>query len=217
VFRLLRRILAIFRKQYPPVATSAIYFARFLVGSGRTGCIVGSGLGARLRDNADMVLRIRLPPYKSVHTRAVRVKTNPKIHAEEATASQKRYNDERKGIVRMEKYWNNHNGKTIAPSFLIEVMALDCLYGGYSGNFPHEFQSLIATLADRIGGRWPDPAGLGSQIDQDMTPAMRATARLALQKASQAAANASYLNRLGKTGEALDVWRVLFGPKFPLS
>ena len=145
------------------------------------------------------------------------VRTNPKIHAEEAIAAQKRYNDEWKGIVRMAKYWNNHNGKPIKPSFLLEVMALDCLYGGYSGNFPHEFQSLFATLADRMDDRWPDPAGLGSPVDQEMTPAMRATARVALQKASQAATNASYLVRVGKTGEALDAWRELFGPKFPLS
>ena len=96
-------------------------------------------------------------------------------------------------------------------------MALDCLYGGYSGNFPHEFQSLFATLADRIDEQGPDPAGLGSPIDQDMTPAMRTMARAALQKASQAATNALYLNCVGKTGEALAAWRELCGPKFPLS
>jgi hypothetical protein len=61
------------------------------------------------------------------------VKTNPKMHEEEALTAQKAYGGEWKGIVRMAKYWNNHNGKTIQPSFLLEVMALDCLDPPYSG------------------------------------------------------------------------------------
>jgi Second Messenger Oligonucleotide or Dinucleotide Synthetase domain len=145
------------------------------------------------------------------------VKTNPKTHEEEALAAQKAYGGEWKGIVRMAKYWNNHNGKTIQPSFLLEVMALDCLDPPYSGNFPQEFQGLFATLADRISEDWPDPAGLGSPISQDMTPAMRTTAKATLIKANRAATDAMYLTRIGKNGEALEAWRALFGPKFPLS
>jgi hypothetical protein len=145
------------------------------------------------------------------------VKTNPKIHEEKAIAAQNSYDGEWKGIVRMLKYWNNHNGKTIQPSFLIEVMALDCMCPPYAANFPEEFQSLFATLADRIGEDWPDPAGLGTPISQDMTPVMRSKAKAALETASRAAAKAKHLTRTGKNGEALQAWRELFGPKFPLS
>jgi hypothetical protein len=55
------------------------------------------------------------------------IKTNPKIHEEKALEAQNNYDGEWKGIVRMLKYWNNHNGKLVQPSFLLEVMALDCL------------------------------------------------------------------------------------------
>ena len=55
------------------------------------------------------------------------IKTNPKIHAEKATAAHQAYSSEWKGLVRMVKYWNNnrkHGEKPVKPSFLIEVMAL---------------------------------------------------------------------------------------------
>lgn len=145
------------------------------------------------------------------------IKTNPKVHEEKALEAQKRYDGEWKGIVRMLKYWNNHNGKPIKPSFLLEVMALDCLHAPYAGNFPDEFQALFATLADRIFENWPDPAGLGPDISQDMTTALRSNAKVAFQSASRAAGHAKHLTRSGKNGDALQAWRTLFGPKFPLS
>ena len=66
------------------------------------------------------------------------IKTNPEIHAEKATAAHQAYANEWKGLVRMVKYWNNNPRyveKPIKPSFLIEVMALQCLYGGWQGRF----------------------------------------------------------------------------------
>lgn len=62
------------------------------------------------------------------------IKTNPKKHAEKATNAHQAYGNEWKGLVRMVKYWNNnpkHGEKPIKPSFMIEVMALQCLYGGW--------------------------------------------------------------------------------------
>lgn len=52
-------------------------------------------------------------------------------------------------LARMAKYWNNHSKhgeKPIKPSFLIEVMALEYLYGGWVGQFDREMQSFFATL-----------------------------------------------------------------------
>jgi len=96
-------------------------------------------------------------------------------------------------------------------------MALDCMQGPFGGAFTEEFQFFFATLSDRVDEDWPDPAGLGSAISQDMTAARRAKAKEALKNAAGAAANARHLTRTGKNGEALQAWRNLFGPKFPLS
>jgi hypothetical protein len=120
----------------------------------------------------------------------------------------------------MVKYWNNnphHGEKPIKPSFLIEVMALECLHGGWQGRFDYELQSLFATLADRINDIWPDPAGLGPPISNDMDAARKSRACNQLQTASRDVSLAINYARQGRNGEALQTWRTLFGPKFPLS
>ncbi|MBN9077954.1 MAG: nucleotidyltransferase domain-containing protein [Rhizobiales bacterium] len=149
------------------------------------------------------------------------IKTNPKIHAEKATAAHQAFSSEWKGLVRMVKYWNNNprhgSDKPIKPSFLIEVMALECLYGGWQGQFDRELQSLFSTMADRIFDTWNDPAGLGPPISNGMDQARKQRARDLLMQASRDATAAINLARQGRNGDALKAWRALFGPKFPLT
>jgi len=149
------------------------------------------------------------------------MKTDPEIHAEEARAAHQAFSNEWKGMVRMAKYWNNNakhgKDKPIKPSFLIEVMALECLHGGWQGRFDYEVQAFIHRLADRVLDEWPDPAGLGSPVSDGMDARRKARAKELLQAASHEASNAIHLARKGQNGEALRAWRQLFGPKFPLS
>lgn len=149
------------------------------------------------------------------------IKTNPKIHAEKAIAAHQAFSSEWKGLVRMVKYWNNNprhgSDKPIKPSFLIEVMALECLYGGWQGQFDRELQGLFSTMADRIFDTWNDPAGLGPPISNGMDQARKQRARDLLMQASRDATAAINLARQGRNGDALKAWRALFGPKFPLT
>lgn len=148
------------------------------------------------------------------------IKTNPKIHAIKATEAHQNFSNEWKGLVRMVKYWNNnerHGEKPVKPSFLIEVMALQCLYGGWQGRYDYEIQGFLSTLADRIFDEWPDPAGLGPPISNGMDYIRKQRARDILMAASREATIAINHARCGRNGEALRVWRALFGPKFPLS
>lgn len=148
------------------------------------------------------------------------IKTNPKTHASKATAAHQAYSSEWKGLVRMVKYWNNnsrHGERPVKPSFLIEVMALECLYGGWGGSFDREIQGFFATLADRILDEWPDPAGLGPPVSDGMDAARKARARELLLVAEKDAAAAISLVRQSRNVDALKAWRALFGSKFPLS
>jgi len=148
------------------------------------------------------------------------IKTNPKIHEDKAIQAHQNYSSEWKGLVRMVKYWNNnkkHGDNPIKPSFLVEVMALECLYGGWGGQFDRELQTFLATLADRIGDKWPDPARLGPPISDSMDEAKVIRARQLLGAAATQAGLAINHVRQGRNGEALKAWRDLFGPKFPLS
>ena len=148
------------------------------------------------------------------------IKTNPKIHAKKATDAHQAFSREWKGLVRMVKYWNNNSRfdeKPIKPSFLIEIMALECLYGEWQGRFDYEVQGLFATLADRIFDEWPDPASLGPPISNSMDSTRKQRARELLSAAGREAGIAIDHSRRGRNGEALKAWRALFGPKFPLS
>lgn len=148
------------------------------------------------------------------------IETNPQTHAAIATAAHQAYGNEWKGLVRMVKYWNNnpkHGEKPVKPSFLIEVMALQCLYGGWGGSFDREVQGFFATLADRIHDVWSDPAGLGPPISNSMDAARKTRAQGLLRTAARGATVAIDHVRQGRSGEALKAWRALFGPKFPLS
>jgi hypothetical protein len=148
------------------------------------------------------------------------IETNPQTHAAKATAAHQAYSSEWKGLVRMVKYWNNnskHGEKPVKPSFLIEVMALQCLHGGWGGSFDREMQAFFATLADRIFDEWPDPAGLGPAISDGMDAERKTRARELLCGAEREATLAVDHVRRGRNGEALKAWREMFGPKFPLS
>lgn len=149
------------------------------------------------------------------------IKTNPKIHAAKAVDAHQAYSSEWKGLVRMMKYWNNNskhgNEKPMKPSFLIEVMALQCLHGGWKGKFEYEIQGFFSTLAERVFETWNDPAGLGPPVSDGMDSNRKQRAKELLQAASLEASLAINHARQGRNGEALKAWRALFGPKFPLS
>ena len=78
-------------------------------------------------------------------------------------------------------------------------------------------QAFFATLADRIGDVWADPAGLGPPISNSMDTNRVARARQMLNAAAAQAGMAINHVRQSRTEEALRVWHDLFGPMFPLS
>jgi hypothetical protein len=143
--------------------------------------------------------------------------TNPRVHADRAIEAHEAYSREWKALVRMMKYWNNHHDKPVKPSFLIEVMALQVLQAPFGGEFDREMQGFFETLADRIDETWADPAGLGPPVSDRMDAAQRPNARAALRQAGAAATTAIQLTRAGKAGAALEAWRALLGPLFPLT
>lgn len=143
--------------------------------------------------------------------------TNPKVHAEKATAANKAFAGEWKGMVRMLKQWNSEAGKPVRPSFLLEVMALEIIRPPFGGEYPYEFQGLFATAASRIEEDWLDPAGLGPPVSDSMSAAEVAAAKKALTDAHHGVREAIERSRSGQNGDALRRYRDLFGPRFPLS
>jgi hypothetical protein len=145
--------------------------------------------------------------------------TDPSVHAAEATAANKAFDLKWKPIVKMIKKWNDHNGRPVKPSFLLEVMAMKLIPGPWTGSYPYELKGFFATAATAIGGGWPDPAGLGEAVSDrlDRDPTLMANAKAALRSAEQACTTALRLHDSGRNGEALTAWQALFGPLFAKS
>jgi len=147
------------------------------------------------------------------------ISTNPQKHADLARDANAAYAKQWKPLVKAIKSWNNHHGKPIEPSFLIEVMALEILTGTWGGSRKQEIRQFFATAAARIGEAWPDPAGLGPDVSDTLhdDPTALAKARTALLHAEKACTEAMRQERAGQTGGALATWRGLLGPAFPTS
>lgn len=145
------------------------------------------------------------------------IKTDPEVHKELATKANKAFSEQWVPIVKMLKKWNRTHGKPVTPSFLVEVMALKLFIPPFSGGYPYELKSFFANAAERIGEVWDDPAELGPPVSDQMDTSKIKTARQALTQAEHAVSRAIRLARDGRNGDALQEWRKLFGPLFPLS
>src|ERR1700722_13351731 len=97
------------------------------------------------------------------------IKTNPDKHKEQATAKNKEVDGKWVPLVKMAKGWNRANSKAVKPSFLIEVMAEELVEAPFS-TYPDEIRNFFAAMEANIGRTWPDPAGLGPPVSDQMTP-----------------------------------------------
>jgi hypothetical protein len=144
------------------------------------------------------------------------VKTDPEIHKEKATTKNKALDGRWVPLVKMLKRWNRSANKPVAPSFLVEVMALELVDPPFT-NYPSELRRFFAAALDGVMREWPDPAGYGPPVSDQMTAAKRSAAVAALRAAEVKAARAVHLEQQGKTGEALTLWRDVMGKYFPTS
>ncbi len=144
------------------------------------------------------------------------IKTNPTVHKEQSTEKNKSLNGNWVPLVKMLKCWNRQNGKLIKPSFLIEVMAIDLVDPEFN-NYPDEVRRFFAAAIDEIENNWPDPAGYGPPVSDQMTQSLCEKAKQELRNAEKSATRAYRAESQGRQGEALQIWREVLGPNFPIS
>jgi hypothetical protein len=144
------------------------------------------------------------------------IKTDPEIHAEKSTAKNKEIGGKWVPLVKMIKRWNRSAGGPIKPSFLIEVMAHDLVDAPFT-SYPREVQGFFAAAPAVLNGPWPDPAGLGPPVSDQMTRDLVEKAIAALRQAEKKASLAMRREAEGKQGEALGLWSEIMGRYFPTS
>jgi hypothetical protein len=95
-------------------------------------------------------------------------------------------------------------------------MALDLVDPPFT-SYQSEVRRFFSAAQEGIMRDWPDPAGYGPPVSDQMTPDKRRKAAEALRAAEVKAARAVHLERQGNTGEALALWRDIMGKYFPTS
>jgi len=132
------------------------------------------------------------------------IESDPEVHKEEATAKNKQLDGKWVPFVKMVKGWNRESGKLVKPMFLLEVIAQDLVDPPFN-NYPDEVLRYFSAMQDAIEQDWADPAGLGPM------------AKRALRDAERLAVQAMRSEQQGRIGEALQLWRQVFGSYFPVS
>ena len=140
--------------------------------------------------------------------------TDPRIHAELVTAKNKACNEKFVPFVKMVKGINREAGEPIDPSFLIEVMALELVLEPF-GRYRDEIRFFLASVADRIAEDWPDPAGLGPNVNSGMSEGEREKLSGVVQGWLRVAEEALLLEQDGRERLAVEKWRELFGWRMP--
>jgi hypothetical protein len=144
------------------------------------------------------------------------VKTDPEIHMEQATAKNKELGGKWVPLVKMIKRWNRSADKPIKPAFLIEVMMQGLVDAPFT-TYPSEVRRFFAAALGGLDRQWPDPAGYGPPVSEQMTRQLIAVAKEKLRQAEMKAALAVRLEKQGKQGESVALWCEIMGRYFPKS
>ena len=105
---------------------------------------------------------------------------------------------------------NRELGEPVSPSFLLEVMAQSLVKAPFE-RYQDEIAVFLATAAEQIDRQWPDPAGLGGDVNTVMSRAQKQGAVVALRGAQEIAERAIDLEDDGQERAAYDEWKKLFG------
>lgn len=144
------------------------------------------------------------------------IESDPEVHKDEATAKNKQLDGKWVPFVKMVKGWNRESGKPIKPMFLMEVLAQDLVDPPFN-NYPDEVSRYFSAAQVAIDQDWPDPAGLGPMVSDQMDANAKAAAKKALRDAERLAVQAMRAEQQGRMGDALLLWRQVFGSYFPTS
>ena len=117
-------------------------------------------------------------------------------------------------LVKMLKGINREAGEPIAPSFLIEVMALDLVLPPFQ-RYRDEIRFFLASASDQITEDWPDPARIGPNVNSRIPPHERQAQAAAVAGWQRIAEEALLLEGEGKERASVEKWRELFGWRMP--
>ena len=152
------------------------------------------------------------------------ISTDPTKHADRTTTLNSLTGNYFVPCVKMIKSWNRSKNFGRLSGFHLETecgfawprvqQGADQVLTTPSG-FASAIAALLSTLSSSLASRTPDPAGLGTAIDDYLTADARRWTRGALSCAAESAHYALTHERNGHTAWAIGRWRDALGDDFP--
>lgn len=160
----------------------------------------------RLEDGAYLIPRKRTGLW---------IKSNPRKHAEITRRANARTSGDASVLIKLAKHFKRVVGdRGKIASFHLEMMICELLERSPS-DYPTGLRDLFDRLAARVQRPFPDPAGVGPDIDDRLTPADRQRLQAIFGGAARTAARAVELAEQDPAG-AHWLWRDLLGDIYPV-
>jgi Second Messenger Oligonucleotide or Dinucleotide Synthetase domain len=142
------------------------------------------------------------------------IDTDPTVHADMTTAKNEECGKAFVPFVKMIKGMNREFDEPIKPPFLLEVMAHRLVEPPF-GRYQDEIRWFLASAVDQIGSSWPDPAGVGPNVNDTWDASDRDRAKDTFSEWLEIAEHAVWLEDDGQERAAVEEWRKLFGSRMP--
>ncbi|MCY1071195.1 nucleotidyltransferase [Nannocystis sp. RBIL2] len=139
------------------------------------------------------------------------IATDPRIHADLATSANETANKRLKPLLKAIKHANHKHGK-LARSFHLEVLSWN-VQSVAEGSYLDGLIELLAGLQGSICDKCPDPAGLGPDIQPELSRCLKTQKWLS--DMTSLARDAGRMAADGRTGEAHAKLFELFGERWP--
>lgn len=140
--------------------------------------------------------------------------TDPQEQHRLVTAKNKACDEKFVPFVKMVKGMNREAGEPVEPAFLLEVMGLDLVVEPF-GRYRDEIRFFLASVADQIEEDWPDPVGIGLDVNAGISLERRRQLSVVVRGWLGVAEEALQLEYEGKERAAVETWRELFGWRMP--
>ena len=141
--------------------------------------------------------------------------TDPKKHVDIISNANSSHNGDFIPLIKMIKGWNKKNGEYFR-SFHLEVLALQVLQNVTISDFPSGTRYFFDKGRELISKKNLDPAGYGDDVGAYINTNEKIKESVDKFKlAYERAIRAEDYEKRGSTGEAVDMWRKVFGDYFP--
>jgi hypothetical protein len=179
----------------------------------RMACTIGFGSDEIVSFDVVPAFKRTAGGYEIPDTQTGWINTNPKRHHELTSAKNAACDDKWVPFIKMVKGANRELGDAVEPSFLLEVMGLKLVTEPF-GRFQDELLLFFANANEQLDRAWPDPAGLGPDVNS-MSASKRQTAATALLGAHEIAERAVWMEDNEQERGAVEEWRKLFDWRMP--